>query len=118
MSEVEAKLDHKRQQEHMKKELDDQKPKVHDMNGKKILPMKTSDIRVNTKIKYVSKVKSSSGAKPKTAETISKLKAPASATDVDNKTSSETEEVTIDTLWQNTKLQKQVQKELSKFFFE
>ena len=82
LSVVEAWLGRKRRLEQMKKELDDQKWRIRKMIGKTILPKKASDQELNPKIKNISQVKSSSGAKPKTGEAISKLKVPVSATDV------------------------------------
>ena len=107
---IEARLEHKKRLEQMKKELDDQKRRVREMKGKNPPPTKTSDPEI--KIKTVEHT-SDKGARPKTIEAISKLKVPAS-TDVDIKADSDTEQVTIESLRQNPKLQKQVKKELSK----
>ena len=77
--------------------------------------MKTSDTDVKTKSFAHSQSKTSdNGARPKTVEAISKSKVPASTTDADIKADIDTEQVTIDSLRQNPKLQKQVKKELSK----
>ena len=111
LSAIEARLERKKRLEQMKKELDDQKRRVREMKGKNPPPTKTSD----PEFKIHSQVKTSDkGARPKTTEAISKLKVPASTTDVDIKPDSDSEEVTIESLRQNPKLQKQVEKELSK----
>ena len=109
---IEARLDRKKRLEQMKKELDDQKRRVREMKGKDPPPTKTSDTDVKTKTFAHSQSKTSDkGARPKTVEAISKSKAP---TDADIKADIDTEQVTIDSLRQNPKLQKQVKKELSK----
>ena len=109
---IEARLDRKKRLEQMKKELDDQKRRVREMKGKDPPPTKTSDTDVKTKTLAHSQSKTSDkGARPKTVEAISKSKAP---TDADIKADIDTEQVTIDSLRQNPKLQKQVKKELSK----
>ena len=111
---IEAQLERKKWLEQMKKELDDQKRRVREMKGKNPPPTKTSDPEIKIKTIEHSQVKTSDkGARPKTIEAISKLKVPAS-TDVDIKADSDTEQVTIESLRQNPKLQKQVKKELSK----
>ena len=111
---IEAQLERKKRLEQMKKELDDQKRRVRAMKGKNPPPTKTSDPEIKIKTVEHSQVKTSDkGARPKTIEAISKLKVPAS-TDVDIKADSDTEQVTIVSLRQNPKLQKQVKKELSK----
>ena len=108
---IEARLEHKKRLKQMKKELNDQKRRVREMKGKNPPPKKTND----PEVKIHSQVKTSDkGARPKTIEAISKLKVPASTTDVDIKPDSDTEQVTIESLRQNPKLQKQVKKELSK----
>ena len=111
LSAIEARLERKKRLEQMKKELDDQKRRVREMKGKNPPPTKTSD----SEVKIHSQAKTSDkGARPKTIEAISKLKVPASTTDVDIKPDSDSEQVTIESLRQNPKLQKQVKKELSK----
>ena len=112
---IEAQLDRKKQLEQMKKELDEQKRRVREMKGKDPPPAQNSDTDVKTKTFAHSQGKTSDkGARPKTVETISKSKVHASTTDADIKADIDTEQVTIDSLRQNPKLQKQVKKELSK----
>ena len=84
-------------------------------NGKDPPPTKTSDTDVETKTfaRLQSKT-SDKGARPKTVVAIGKSKVPASTSDADIKADIDTEQVTIDSLRQNPKLQKQVKKELSK----
>ena len=96
---IEARLERKKRLEQMKKELDDQKRRVREMNGKNPPPTKTSDPEVKIKTVEHTKAKTSDkGARPKTIEAISKLKVPASTTDVDLKADSDYEQVTIESL--------------------
>ena len=112
---IEARLDRKKRLEQMKKELDDQKRRVREMKGKDPPPTKTSDNDIETKtFVHLQSKTSDKGARPKTVEAISKSKAPASTTDADINADIDSEQVTIDSLRQNPKLQKQVKKELSK----
>ena len=112
---IEARLDRKKRLEQMKKELDDQKRRVREMKGKNPPPTKTSDTDVKTKtFVHLQSKTSDKGARPKTVEAISKSKAPASTIDADINADIDSEQVTIDSLRQNPKLQKQVKKELSK----
>ena len=90
--ECEAWLERKKRLKQMKKELNDQKRQVREMKGKNPPPTKTND----PEVKIHSQVKTSDkGVRPKTIEAISKLKVPASTTDVDIKPDSDTEQVTI-----------------------
>ena len=112
---LEAWLDRQKRLEQMKEELDDQKRQDREMKGKNSPPTKTIDPEVKIKTVEQSQVKTSDkGARPKTIEAISKLKVPASTTDVDIKADSDNVQVSIESLRQSPKLQKQVKKELSK----
>ena len=85
------------------------------MKGKDPPPTKTSDTDVKTKtFVHLQSKTSDKGARRKTVEAISKSKVPASTTDADSNADIDSEQVTIDSLRQNPKLQKQVKKELSK----
>ena len=112
----EACLERKKRLEAMKKELYDQKQKVPEMKGKdNSVLTKTDDSVVKSKKKNVLQSKSTDkGAGPKTLQTISKSKVSVTPIDIDSSSDSDTEQVNIDVLRKNPKLQKQVQKEVSK----
>ena len=113
---AEARLEHKKRQEAMKKELYDQEQKVREMKGKdNSVLTKTDDSVVKSKTKNALQSKSTDkGARPKTLQTISKSKVSVTPIDIDSSCDSDTEQVNIEDLRKNPKLQKQVQKELSK----
>ena len=112
----EARLERKKRLEAMKKELYDQKQKVREMKGKdNSVLTKTDDSVVKSKKKNALQSKSTDkGARPKTLQTISKSKVSVTPIDIDSSSDSDTEQVNIEDLRKNPKLQKQVQKELSK----
>ena len=112
----EARLERKKRLEAMKKELYDQKQKVREMKGKdNSVLTKTDDSVVKSKKKNALQSKSTDkGARPKTLQTISKSKVSVRPIDIDSSSDSDTEHVNIEDLRKNPKLQKQVQKELSK----
>lgn len=109
----EARLDRRRRLEQMKKELSEQRQRVRDMKGKDISKAtKTSDPVVRPKIFGTAQTKiSEKGAKVKTTD--SKSKTPVASVEVDS-SETDTEQVTIDDLRKNPKLQKKVQKELNR----
>ena len=112
----EASLERKKRLEAMKKELYDQKQKVREMKSKdNSVPTKIDDSVVKLKKKNALQSKSTDkGARPKTLQTISKSKVSVTPIDIDSSSDSDTEQVNIDDLRENPKLQKQVQKELIK----
>ena len=109
----EARLERKRRLDQMKKELYEQKQRVRDMKGKDISQAtKTSDSVVKPKIFSAAQTKiSEKVAKVKTTDSKSKI--PISSIELDS-SETDTEQVTIDDLRKNPKLQKKVQKELNK----
>ena len=108
----EARWDRKKRLEQMRQELRDQKQRIREMKGKD--PSEPVPV-VKSKLSASQKNSSDKGARPKTVSSgKTKAKVPVSQNDIEFVPDSDAEQVTVEDLKQNPKLQKKVQKELSK----